>query len=223
MSLGRGTVAQALVRPIVIVEPKIACQPGIQVGYRGVVLEVDVLVLDRAPQSLDEDVVERAASPIHADAYASPFQAARKGQGGELHALIGVEDLGPRRLKRLLQRVQTEPTVERVGQMPVDHVVAEPINDRHQVHEAAQQRHIRDVGAPDLIGPRDRQLAQQVRIDLVFGIGNGRLGLRIDRLQAHETHQPSYPLAVDSIPRPPQRRQDARPAIERRLEVLRHR
>jgi hypothetical protein len=37
----------------------------------------------------------------------------------------------------------------------------------HQVKEAALHRNIRNIGAPDLVGPLDRDAAQQVGIDLV--------------------------------------------------------
>src|SRR3546814_10098096 len=50
------------------------------------------LVLQRAPQPLDKDVVEKAAAPIHRDAHAGLLQALRPGPGGELAALVGVED-----------------------------------------------------------------------------------------------------------------------------------
>ena len=52
--------------------------PGSDSGTRfasvGIVLEVDVLVLQRAPQPLDEDVVEEATTPVHRDADAGPFK-----------------------------------------------------------------------------------------------------------------------------------------------------
>src|SRR3546814_10856660 len=52
--------------------------------------QVDALVLQRAPQPLDKDVVEKAAAPIHRDAHAGLLQALRPGPGGELAALVGV-------------------------------------------------------------------------------------------------------------------------------------
>jgi len=33
-------------------------------------------------------------------------------------------------------------------------------HDRHQIEEATAHRDVRHVGAPDLVGPLDRQLAQ---------------------------------------------------------------
>jgi len=58
-------------------------------------MQVGALVLQRAPQPLDKDVVEEAAATIHRDAYAGLLQALRPGPGGEPAALVGVEDLRP--------------------------------------------------------------------------------------------------------------------------------
>jgi hypothetical protein len=46
------------VRPLFVVQREIPRQTDVELLYTGVVPEVDVLVLDRTPQSLDEDVVE---------------------------------------------------------------------------------------------------------------------------------------------------------------------
>jgi hypothetical protein len=39
-------------------------------------------------------------------------------------------------------------SIERVGQLPADDKAAEPVEDRHQVHESIHQRHIGDVSSP---------------------------------------------------------------------------
>ena len=59
----RGAVPQRLMWPLVVVEGEILRQPKQQLGKARVALEVDVLVLDRAPEPLDEDVVERPPAP----------------------------------------------------------------------------------------------------------------------------------------------------------------
>ena len=79
-------------------------------------LEIDVLVLDGAPEPLDEDVVEGAPTTIHADTNMGGFQLVGEGVRGELHALVGIEDVRLSHLQGEAQGVQTEPTVERVGQ-----------------------------------------------------------------------------------------------------------
>ena len=58
MDVSRGTVAQALVGPLIVVQLEIVIQAGRQGRHRLIPLEVNVLVLHRPPQPLDEDVVE---------------------------------------------------------------------------------------------------------------------------------------------------------------------
>ena len=55
-------------------------------------MQVDLFVLEGAPESFDEDVVPSAAPPVHADLDAVLEQAPGEGGAGELTALIGVED-----------------------------------------------------------------------------------------------------------------------------------
>ena len=70
--------------------------------------------------------------------------------------------------------------------------------NRDQVQEAALDRDVGDVGAPDLIGPLDRHPFEQIGINPVRGMGiAGSRGL-IDRLQAHEAHQAANPVTADA-------------------------
>ncbi len=55
-------------------------------------MEVDLLVLEREPAPLDEDVVPTAARAVHADLDAVIVEQPREGGAGEVGALIGVED-----------------------------------------------------------------------------------------------------------------------------------
>ncbi len=75
---------------------------------------------------------------------------------GELYSLIRVEDLRLALHQARFLRVQAEATVQGVRQAPGQHVAAVLVHDRDQVHEAPVQRDVRDVRAPDLIGPGDR-------------------------------------------------------------------
>jgi len=49
-------------------------------------------MLDVAPQPLDEDIVERSPSSIHADEHLFTLEHAGEGFAGELRALIAIED-----------------------------------------------------------------------------------------------------------------------------------
>ena len=67
-----------------------------------IALEVDVLVLERSPQSLDEDVVPPSPAAVHRDADLGLSEHAGEVAAGELAALVGVEDL---RLAKARQRL----------------------------------------------------------------------------------------------------------------------
>ena len=72
--------------------------------------------------------------------------------GGELHALVGVEDFGLAMLEGLLEGIETEQAVQGVGELPGQDEAAVPVHDRHKIHETVRHGDIGDVGAPDLIG-----------------------------------------------------------------------
>ena len=61
MHLRRCSVAQALVQALLVIEVEVVVQPRIQFRNGAIVQEVDVLVLDRAPQAFDKD--ERGSTP----------------------------------------------------------------------------------------------------------------------------------------------------------------
>ena len=70
-----------------VVEGDPGSEPGARFAPVSIVLEVDVLVLQRAPQPLDENVVEETTAPVYRDADASPFEGSGEGLARELAAL----------------------------------------------------------------------------------------------------------------------------------------
>src|SRR5579864_976493 len=158
--IGRSAIAERLVRAPVIVEPEVAIQRWQQIGPAGEVAGVDEFVLQAAPQALDENVVQGTASSIHADGDAALLQRRQKIWRGELGPLIGVPDFGLAEAERRFQRGQTEAGLHRIGQFPTEHEAAEPIHHGNQVEEAAMHRNVRNIGAPDLVGPFDGDAAQ---------------------------------------------------------------
>src|SRR5271155_4428810 len=67
--LARGPVTQSLMQALVVVEAQPVADTATRLRNRGVGLDVYILILQAAPQSLDEDVVEVTAFTIHADAH----------------------------------------------------------------------------------------------------------------------------------------------------------
>src|SRR5829696_9671787 len=92
-----------------IVEGQVSADRGPGLADRVVGPEINLLVLDRSPESLNEDVVAPRASAVHADSNPSLEQHAGEVVAGELRALVGVEDLRPAILGQgLLQRLDAE-------------------------------------------------------------------------------------------------------------------
>lgn len=154
--------------PVVVIgDPPAKASPQPRAGLEG--MEVDALVLERPPEALDDDVVYPSASAIHADADLGLAQHAGEGLRSKLTALIGVKDI---RLAEaalcFLQRRDAEAGIHGVGQPPGQNLTGRPVHDRHRVEEAAPHRDVCHVGAPDMVGPLDCQLAQEIRIDPVL-------------------------------------------------------
>ena len=67
--------------------------------------------------------------------------------------------------------------LQRDGHLVGQHLAADLIHHRRQVHEARCYEDIRGIERPDLIGAGDGQLAQQVGVDLVSRVGLAGAGL----------------------------------------------
>jgi len=158
------------------------------------------LVFDRAPQSLDENVVHETTAAVHRNRDACSLEPAGEGGAGELRALIGVKYFRravPR--QRFVERRDAKARIHRVRQAPGQNRPAGPIDDRHQIQKAKRHRNIGDVAGPDMIGLGDAHAAQQIGIDPVAGRGFAGAGARNQRLDPHHAHQPLHALAVDAV------------------------
>src|SRR5215470_10584367 len=60
-------VVERLVRALVVVESEITRQGLASLPWIGIISEIDLLVLDRPPQPLHKDVVERPPFAVHTD------------------------------------------------------------------------------------------------------------------------------------------------------------
>lgn len=179
-----------------------------------------MLILEGPPQPFDKDVVQSPAATIHTHPHSGSLDPVGEGVGRELDALVSVENLRLALSQGLLQGNQAEVTIQSVGQLPGQDITTIPIDDRGQVHKTALHRNVGDVAAPDLQRPVDEPVAQQVGINPVGLTGVFRMGLGINRLQAHQLHQPLHPLMVDGVPLPLQVSRHSGPAIERGAGVL---
>ena len=73
---------------------------------------------------------------------------------------------------------------------------------------------------PHLVGPPDAHVPQQIRVDPMPATGHAQPGLGVNRLQAHDAHQPLHPLAVDRLALPDQPGGQLPAAEERVRRVL---
>ncbi len=71
-------------------------------------------------------------------------------------------------------------------------------HDRDQIQEAALDRDVGDVGAPHLIGAIDREPVEKIGINPVLGMGFAGSRRLVDRLQAHEAHQPANAMTANA-------------------------
>src|SRR6516225_4022691 len=117
VNLARRVVAEALVLALFVIEAEPGANAGLCLGDTGIGMQVDLLILQTAPQPLDEDVVHTAAFAIHADCDTAPIEHCDELDVGELAALVGVEDLRPAVSgQRFLQGLDAEVRAERVRQ-----------------------------------------------------------------------------------------------------------
>src|SRR6202451_3994960 len=101
-------------QPFLVVEPEIPFDPGSRLRHRLVIFQVHLLVLERSPQPLNENVVHTASPPIHADGDLPGRQLTGELLAGELRTLIAVEYLRPPPPQGAPQRLDAE--VEFQGQ-----------------------------------------------------------------------------------------------------------
>jgi hypothetical protein len=131
-------------------------------------VQINALVLERAPPPLDEDVVKEPALAVHRDANAHPSQPVGPREGCELAALVGVHDLRAAELvNRLIQCLDTEVSFQRIGDTLGQHLAGKPVDDCDQIEEPAAHLQIGDVPSPDMVWTIHAQPLQQIRPDFV--------------------------------------------------------
>lgn len=159
---------KARMRAMAIVEVEIPVDRYPGIGDAGVGVQIHLLVFDRFPDALDEDVVAPGALSVLADGDLVFDQHAGEGLAGELASLIAIEDL---RLavfgQGLIQRLDAEVGLQRDRHAVAEHPPRESVDNGNEIDKAARHRDIGDIGCPYLVGTFDLRPAQQVEIDLV--------------------------------------------------------
>jgi len=102
-----------------------------------VVFEIDLFVLQAAPESFHDYIVQRPPLAVHADVYTGGQKGLEESRPSELRSLIGVEDLRiPVALASLFQCMDDELLIDGNGQLPGKYFPRIPIQNRHQVYKA---------------------------------------------------------------------------------------
>lgn len=204
---------------IVIFDPSADAKPGLRSGLEG--MEIDALILQRAPKPLDKNIVKPASASVHGQADAGVTQELCEPRTSELTALIGIEDVRPAVFRhRLFQGLDTEFDIHCIAEPPGQHLAAEPVHDSDEVQEAAAHGDVRNVSAPDLIGPVYDQAAQQIGIGTMLRMSHRRFGLLVYRLQTHPSHQAPDTFAPDFIALALEVTRHLATAVERGLHEL---
>ena len=192
------SILQRLVSPLVAVVIDVGPERLFGLPAVGVLAEVDLLLLHRPPEPLEEDVVERSATFMHGHSHAALDQAAREGSCRELGSLVSVEDLGRCPAERCVQGLDAEGPRQRVRQPPGKNVAAEEIHDGSEVEEPVLHWDGGDVARPHMVRPGNLQIPQQRGENLVPGRGPTSRSLGVLRLEPQQSHQPLGPLSVDA-------------------------
>src|SRR5690606_2868278 len=175
---------------------------GVQLASIRRRVQVKVIMLEGAPEALDEHVVDRPALAVHADLHAfghtTLAEHGRVGSAGELAPLVAVDDLRRAgRRNRLLEHVHHPLGIHAVGDAPVQDVAAVQIDHRHHVHESSAYGQVGDVHGPHLVLPGDLQVTQQEG-ELVLGLVRHRGAWHaVHCLDAHGLHEPAHLVASD--------------------------
>ena len=90
-------------KPLLIVKVEIVSQSMPSRGQGVIVVEIDLLILDTAPESFNEDVVKIAASAVPTDGNVSRLKPISKRIRSKLTTLVGVEYQRSRLAKCLIE------------------------------------------------------------------------------------------------------------------------
>ena len=196
----RPLLGQAGVRPLFVIIAQPVSDELTRLPSILEIVQIDTLVFERVPETLDEDVVPPSALSVHRDLYPSLPEELGELPTRELAAMIGVEDLRPAiAAQPLLQGLLPGRTVQGVRQPPRKHRARRPVHDRHQIVKTSLHW-IGYVRAPHLVGQLDPQMAKTIRIDPMASIRRRGLRLAVDGRHPHLPHQSTHPLAADIIP-----------------------
>ncbi len=137
------------------------------IGECLVVREIDRFAFQGFEEALGLRIVIGIARRRHTHQGSSVRQAGDRGAAGILHAPIRVVHPAGGRLPQgqgLVQRRERELGIDMARQLPAHPAPRPGIEHTSQIHEGRRQADGGDVGAPGLVGSRQHQVGQPVRV-----------------------------------------------------------
>src|SRR5262249_52467049 len=113
--------------PFLIIKLEIVTQPTACFAWTSIVVQIDLLPFDGAPQSLGENIVQRAAASIHSDLPSCREQDTVVLRRGKLPALVTIEDKRVCHRQCPFDRRHNKRLRQGLIQLPTDNVAREPI------------------------------------------------------------------------------------------------
>ena len=126
------------------------------VARAGIIIQIDLLVCDGAPEPLGKNVIEGTAFPIHTDANPRCFPTLRILRTGDVAALITLPDARRGDGQGGIDGIAHEWQFPRVIERPAHDIARVPIPHSNQIHPALAHADRGDVNAPDVIRLRGR-------------------------------------------------------------------
>ena len=128
--------------------------------------QVHALVFNAPPEPLDKHVVTPRTPTVHRELRASFKHRIGELARSELAALISVDDFRCAEFRKgLFDDLDGVTRFKCRGRLVREHPAAGHINHRREIDETLRHRDVGRIQRPDLIGTRDRCVAQQVRVD----------------------------------------------------------
>ena len=150
---------------LLVKEAEVSLKPCPQICDAVVGVQINMLVLHRAPEPFNKDVVHPSSFAIHADRNVVRLQDTGELFTGELTPLVGVEDLGPAVFcNGLFQSVGAKVCGHGVRQPPRQDFARGPVHHGYKIGKALGHGDVGDVRTPDLVRSCNGTVAKQVGI-----------------------------------------------------------
>jgi len=180
-------------RPDLIIELDVTCEPLLRVTNCLGRVEIDLLILEAPPEAFHKYGIPPTAAAIHTDLDALVIQQTRALQTGKRTAVIRVEHLRVSILRdRLPHRVEAEVRGQRIREPPRQHSATRPAQDGEAIHEAPTQGNVGDIRRPDVVRANNVQPAQEIGVDPMGRMALSGAGVAIHGGDPHALHEAGH-------------------------------